>query len=75
MSCVICKSGVLKQGKTTVTLERNDSVVVIKDVPAMVCDNCGHYFLDEEMTSQVYGIAEETIKKGVEVEVRHLIPV
>lgn len=74
MSCVICKFGELIEGKTTVTLERNGSVVVIKDVPANVCDNCGHYYLDEEMASRVYEIAEETLKKGVEVEVRHLFP-
>ncbi|MEQ9297582.1 MAG: type II toxin-antitoxin system MqsA family antitoxin [Cyclobacteriaceae bacterium] len=73
MRCVICKSGELKPGHTTVTLERNGSVVVIKDVPAKVCDNCGHYYLNDTMTTKVYHIAEETIASGVEVEVRHLV--
>ncbi len=75
MKCVICKSGELNPGHTTVTLERHGAVVVIKEVPANICNNCGHYYLDEIMSKKVYGIAEETIASGVEVEVRHLVSV
>jgi len=42
---------------------------VIKDVPADVCDNCGEYYLSEEMAARVLELGESAVKKGVEVEV------
>ena len=72
MECVICKNGKTQQGTTTVTLEKEGSVIVIKDVPASICQNCGHYYLDENITERIMNIANDTIQKGVEVEVMHL---
>ena len=59
MTCLICKSGETNPGTTTVTLERDNTVVVIKDVPAQVCDNCGEYYLSEDVSTGIYAIAEE----------------
>jgi len=69
MECVICKNGVIQEGKVTVTLEHGGTVVVIKDVPAQICQNCGEYFLSETMTAEVLSHAELAAQKGVEVEV------
>jgi YgiT-type zinc finger domain-containing protein len=41
MRCVICKAGDTAPGTVTVTLQRGNTVVVIRDVPAAVCRNCG----------------------------------
>jgi YgiT-type zinc finger domain-containing protein len=72
MECVICKNGATKDGKTTVTLEKEGSVIIIKDVPASICQNCGQYYLDEEISKQILNIAQETFNKGIEVEIMHL---
>lgn len=69
MECVICKNGTTHKGKVTVTLERNGSIIAIKEVPAQVCQNCGEYFLDAEMTKEVLKRAEQAVSKGVEIEV------
>ena len=69
MECVICKNGTTHLGKVTVTLERNQSIIAIKDVPAQVCQNCGEYYLDLEMTKEVLKRAEQAVEKGVEIEV------
>jgi YgiT-type zinc finger domain-containing protein len=53
----------------TVTLERNTSIILIKNVPASVCDNCASYFLDAEMTRMVLQKAENSVRNGVELEV------
>ena len=71
MNCLICKTGTTQPGTTTVTLERDTTVIVIKDVPAQVCDNCGEYYLSEEGRSRFYALAEEAVKRKVEVEVLH----
>jgi YgiT-type zinc finger domain-containing protein len=70
MHCVICKQGETQPGKVTVTLERGGATVVIKGVPAMICDNCGEYYLDEAMTEQVLAMGEQALAQGAEVEVR-----
>ena len=34
MACVICKTGQMNDGLTTVTLERRNSLVIVKGIPA-----------------------------------------
>lgn len=70
MKCVICKQGEIRSGKTTVTLERDSMTLVIKDVPASICVNCGEEYVDENITAQLLKTAEKAIKAGVQVEIR-----
>ena len=44
-------------------------IVIIKQVPADVCENCGEYYLSQGVTSQVLEKAEDAVKKGAEVEI------
>ncbi|MFH0728154.1 MAG: type II toxin-antitoxin system MqsA family antitoxin [Pseudomonadota bacterium] len=69
MKCVICKNGETSQGTTTVILNRGETAVIFKQVPADVCDNCGEYYLSAEVTGKVLKKAEEAVTKGVEVEI------
>jgi YgiT-type zinc finger domain-containing protein len=69
MKCVVCKTGEVAPGKTTVTLQRGETTVIVKDVPAQVCDNCGEYYLSAEMTEKVMALAEAAVRKGAEVEI------
>lgn len=69
MQCVICKQGTIQPGTATVTLERGDTTVVIKGVPADVCENCGEYYLTDKMTDRVLAMAEEAVAHGAEIEV------
>ena len=69
MKCVICKYGETKQGKTTVTLQRSETTVVFKDVPAQVCDNCGEYYLSKEITGKLLKRTEQAVKAGAVVEI------
>ena len=69
MKCTICKTGEYEPGKVTVKLERGHSIVIIKEVPAQVCDNCGEYNLDEMVTKTVMEKAEQALANNAEVEV------
>lgn len=69
MRCVICKHGKTKPGLVTVTLERDESIVIIKRVPAEVCDNCGEYYLSDVITEQVLQRAEMAVSNEAEVEI------
>jgi YgiT-type zinc finger domain-containing protein len=68
-TCPICKIGELNPGHVTVTLEREGSIVLFKNVPAQVCNNCASYFLDEKTTREVLKKAEISVKNGAELEV------
>jgi len=70
MKCVICKTGDTHPGATTVTLQRARTVVVIRDVPAEICENCGEYYLDNATTRRVYADAEQSALRHVEVEIQ-----
>lgn len=69
MECALCKVGTTEKGTVTVTLERNGAIVLIKDVPAEVCTNCGHYYLSEETTRAIMQTGNDAIEKGAELEV------
>jgi YgiT-type zinc finger domain-containing protein len=69
MNCVICKTGKTSPGTVTVTLQRDDAVVVIKGVPAQVCDDCGEYYLDEAVARRVYTQADGAVARHAEVEI------
>ncbi len=70
MKCVICKQGEAQPGVTTVTLERNGLTLVVKNVPAQVCTNCGEEYVDEETAENLLRTAEQVAQAGVLVDVR-----
>lgn len=69
MNCVICKTGNTSPGHVTVTVQRADTTVILKHVPADVCENCGEYYLSSEVAVQVFQKAELAVKSGAEVEI------
>ncbi len=74
MKCVVCKHGETEAGHTTVTLERGQTVVVFRNVPAQVCANCGEAYVSEEVTAKLLKEAEEAVRARVQVDVRELAP-
>lgn len=68
MRCVICKHGDTQPGLVTITLQREDCLVILKKVPAEVCENCGEYYLRDTVTEQVLQRAETAVNNGAEVD-------
>lgn len=73
MKCVICKTGETEPGQTTVTLNRNGSTIVFKDVPAEVCTNCGEGYTGEEVTERLLELSRTSSETGAEVAVHHYV--
>ena len=69
VTCLLCKHGLTRAGTVTVTLERGKTVVVIREVPADICENCGEYYLDSSVTQEVYQPAEAAVARNAEVEI------
>lgn len=70
MRCMICRHGETEKGSTTITLEKNGSTIVFKHVPALLCNNCGEKYIEDEVSAELLKKAQEIIKNGVEVDVR-----
>ena len=73
MKCVICKHGVTQAGTSTVTLTRDELTLVVKSVPAQVCQNCGEEYVEEYVAAQLLKVAEEAAQAGVQVDVREYV--
>ena len=69
MNCVVCRHGETRPGQVTVTLQRGDTTVNLKQVPADVCQNCGEYYLSGTVAEQVTSRAEAAVKSGAELEI------
>lgn len=70
MMCVICNQGNTLPGTATVTLTRDLLTLVVKSVPAQVCENCGEEYVDDETSQQLLASAEEASRAGVQVDIR-----
>ena len=64
MTCAICKQGETRPGEVTVSLQRGETTVIFKGVPADVCENCGEYYLAEKIARQVMLRADAAVKSG-----------
>ena len=69
MKCVFCKHGKTQPGLTTITLDRDNCIVVLKGVPADICETCGEYYLSETTTKSVLEYAKVVADRGTEVEI------
>jgi YgiT-type zinc finger domain-containing protein len=73
MKCVVCRRGQTRPGKATMVLLRGGATVVINDVPARVCENCGEEYVDESVAEKVLAAAEASARAGVRVEIRDYV--
>ena len=53
MPCVICKNGKTVPGETMYTGMDGETIVVVKNVPAKVCDNCGESYVSSETAARL----------------------
>ena len=70
MRCPICRQGETRPGTATLVLERDALTMVVRHVPAEVCENCGEEYVDEGTAAAALERAETAAREGVTVEVR-----
>ncbi len=73
MKCPICRMGETRPGKATVTLERDGLTLVIRNVPARVCENCGEEYVDEAEARRLLETATDALRAGVKVDERDYV--
>lgn len=65
MKCLVCKHNRFKKGTTVLPIERGKAILLITDIPARVCTNCGEPYLDEETAQDVQDLANERLSGEV----------
>ena len=69
-ACIYCPTGNFEPGETTMTLERNGTTLVVKQVPGQVCWACGEALLAEETVENLQEMMERAVAAEVETAVR-----
>ncbi len=69
--CPLC-GGQMKAGKTTFTVDIGSGVVVVREVPATVCSQCGADWIEDDIAEKLEKIVEDARKKHSLVEVTTL---
>ncbi len=60
MKCMFCRIGETCFGHQTVTFEQGDLVIVIRAVPAQICEACGEPYFDQATTKRLEQLAEDS---------------
>ncbi|OGL42525.1 MAG: YgiT-type zinc finger domain-containing protein [Candidatus Schekmanbacteria bacterium GWA2_38_11] len=69
--CSLC-GGSKKSGETTFTADLGFGVVVVRNVPATVCSQCGADWIEDNIAAKLEKIVNEARKKHHIVEVMSL---
>ncbi|MFO7958630.1 MAG: type II toxin-antitoxin system MqsA family antitoxin [Candidatus Brocadiia bacterium] len=66
--CPLC-GGQVRPGETTFTVELGFGVVVVRHVPALVCETCGESWIEDETAANLERIVETARSEKSQVEV------
>lgn len=67
--CPVC-GGRKIEGTTTFFADLGSGVIVIRHVPAMICDQCGADWIDDSVAEILENIAEDVREKGSVIEMK-----
>ena len=74
MTCVICRKAEPATGITSVSFERGEYRLVIKNVPARICPSCGEAYVDEDVAVALLQEAETSFALGMRQDIREYPP-
>jgi len=69
MKCAICRNGNTGEGFTTVLLERDQTILVFRNVPAKICENCGEEFISSQVNRTLLQQARSEMERGIILEI------
>ena len=67
MSCFMCR-GTVQEDFSTFTTDMGDCIVIIKNVPSRVCDQCGETSYNDEVARRLEQIVKN-IKDSASTEI------
>ena len=71
--CSFCK-GTAQEGLSTFTADLGDCIVIIRNVPSHICEQCGETYYMTEVMQQVYRIVQSVRETMSEITVVNYRP-
>ena len=68
MNCLFCK-GSLEHKKVTFMSDIGDCVIIVKNVPSLVCRQCGEVYYDDETLERLEKIVDSLRETVAEVAI------
>ena len=65
MICLVCRQAETVDGFTSATFERDETRLVVKQIPARVCLSCGEAYLDEDVAVALLRELDELSATGI----------
>jgi YgiT-type zinc finger domain-containing protein len=65
MKCIICRQADLVSSFTSIIFERDEFKLVINNIPAQVCPECGEAIVTEEVALRLLAKAEDEADQGL----------
>ncbi len=62
MQCLVCKNDKFSRGTTSLNIERGTAILVITDIPARVCTNCGEPYIEADAAREVQKIVNAKLQ-------------
>ena len=62
-NCFMCK-GTMEKKNTTFMVELNNTIIIIKNVPSLVCKQCGEVAYEDKIASHLEKLAN-TVKNAI----------
>ncbi len=56
--CCFC-DGKMKKGITNLVIKVDEEIISIKDVPALICENCGERYFTPEVSKKIDEVMKE----------------
>ncbi len=68
MNCFVCK-GNLEEKKVNYVVDLEETIIIIKGVPARVCTQCGEQYFDDETAENIEKIVNQLKQLATEVTI------
>lgn len=68
MNCFKC-NGILEEKKVNYVVDLKNTIIIIKEVPAKVCKDCGEQYFDDETSQNIEKIVSRLKDLSAEVTV------
>ena len=72
--CPLC-GGEKEDGKTTYSVDLNFGVVVVRNVPAKICSQCGEEWIEHDVSKQLEKVIDTARQSHSQVEILSFQPV
>ena len=67
-TCPMC-SGNFEKGKTLFSAEIDKSIIIVREVPAIICSSCGNKWFEDDIMKQLESVVKDALNKNVDIEI------